>query len=930
LDIINGNETTCGGIIMDFNTAINDLERYLIKQVLLKKVETLDNLDFSNEAVCLLMNPKGEVYELPDNILFTKAIFYYNEDPTKITLSKENPKPVFSKKNSIHSALTLFQTFENEKMIKSAYIALFNNYSELDYTDNLIVVNKDDVSYKYILIKGLMSESEEIPRFLSEAASSGVYTFSSTPHTIPPTKDLFEPTYRHLKKSIRIKWSIEQISAYLESIWNERSSSTILSRINLLFESAVLLTEKCDMFNQYLRTDINQNRMIGIPSNFVLGICGGYGRGEYSKTSDLDMLLIHEGNDKQFGGVGAALNEILKYVPNLELCQVENFIHLNFHEDSISDILQAFLLGDETYINQQSQRIAILEMIKSIEALRESPLSSEERKDGISKFCWSIYKSILNMVPIYEKPLGKGPHLRENITKSTKQSLNQIIPLLLRISDSLVESEMLGESLATCQSYVYESVFKKYSVLTALQDLGTILNVLNQSTFTSSTIERFQLANDNGIITKEHTEALIKSYELFSQTKYKLRKDMPIDAITLINEKSKKIIINIYNNILNNLEPVEVKKKEIQLAYPLLVFSDLHWGLNAKLAKQSLVEIKKICEQHQVKSIIINGDVFNVDRFNEIEESETAGIILLDELSQIQNALGDQRVHIIAGNHDPERLYNKFRKKMVQELDIHFIGESYKNENIYVEHGNLNFWKHFTLPLDKYISKFREDNDLDNQKIIVGHNHQIYEEEGLGFYGSGSIGKSFSSILVKKESVELIKLPIEYSINFDEILTEYSDIINAEVLINDYVQDNHSLIEWNQFTTSLVESDASQKKTWIVTEKGEPTGIIPFNRVKKFSTLENIQVYEVAFPINYTFKLDQTLKEAWGVFSITGDSILPVFNKEKQIVGTLSIFSVPKPQKEHSETNEIKVDKKMEELGDFLTQQLLEKQKKSE
>jgi predicted transcriptional regulator len=88
-------------------------------------------------------------------------------------------------------------------------------------------------------------------------------------------------------------------------------------------------------------------------------------------------------------------------------------------------------------------------------------------------------------------------------------------------------------------------------------------------------------------------------------------------------------------------------------------------------------------------------------------------------------------------------------------------------------------------------------------------------------------------------------------------------------------------------TTSLVENINSQKKTWIVTEKGVPTGIIPFNRVQDISKLENIQVFEVAFPINYTFKLDQTLKEVWKVFSVTGDSILPVMNKEKHIVGTL-------------------------------------------
>ncbi len=87
-------------------------------------------------------------------------------------------------------------------------------------------------------------------------------------------------------------------------------------------------------------------------------------------------------------------------------------------------------------------------------------------------------------------------------------------------------------------------------------------------------------------------------------------------------------------------------------------------------------------------------------------------------------------------------------------------------------------------------------------------------------------------------------------------------------------------------------------------------------------------MYEVVFLIHYIFKLGQTLKEAWKVFSVTGDTMLPVCDQENQIVGTLSIFSVPKPEKEHIDTKVAIIDSKMESVGDILTQKLFEKQEK--
>ena len=928
---------------MDFNSAITNLQFYLDNQSFFQKISSLADLEyFATPAISLLLTQKGEVFHLPEDLLFKKGIFFVDDDwldPNIMSMSKEklfkNDKYNVNdpaKQNIIKSSIDLFNNLINNKMIKSGYWNLFKNCKEITYLDSILILKKNDDSsklYDLLVIKGPMKDLTTIlPTFLSSTNLLAEFTNLSTPHAHPPRLEHFL-SYRHLKESTNLSWSMKQISTYLGSIWSERSPSTLFSRLKLLFESTVLLAEKNSVFNQFLQLDRISHSKVGIPSNFIIGICGGYARGEYSsKNSDLDMLLIHEGNEKQFLTVGETLHSILQYVPNLDLCKMENLKHLNFHENSISNILRAFLKGDENYLNK-NQRVELDKMLSSIEQLRKTPLSPKERKDGISKYCWSIYKSIINLVLIYEKPIGKGVYLRRAINQTTKKSLHEFIPILLQITDFLNdEKNTLGEYLRVCQPYTWDSIFKKFSALTALQDVSTILAVLSDTTFTSSTIDRFKVAMEKNIITEEQGNKFIRGYTIFSLLKYKLTKELPLEALEIINNDMRYTIKEVYSNILQNLEPEESDEIDEPIAYPLLVFSDLHWGLNNKLAKKCLAKIKNTCIKNQVRSIIIAGDVLNIDRVNELEETDRKGVSLLNELSQIQNSLGDQRIHIISGNHDPESFYKKFRDNMIRELDIHFLGNHYLDEKIWVEHGDLGFWKNFLPPIDQHISKFRNANKISDQKIIVGHNHRIYEEVKSRFYANGAIGKSFSSILVNDESIELIKSPIEYSFDFDKILVEFSGIRNADTSINDYVQDNFDLVEGDQFTSNLGVSSSTEKKTWIVTEKGVPTHIIPFNKVKDISKLNNIQVYEVAFPIHYTFKLGQTLKEAWGVFSISGDSILPVMNQEKQIVGTLSIFSVPKPEKEHSKTKEAKIDEKMESVGNFLTQKLLEKQKK--
>ncbi|MFX1505721.1 MAG: metallophosphoesterase family protein [Promethearchaeota archaeon] len=911
---------------MNFTSEIKNIQFYLENQIFLQKVSSLEDLKhISTPVICLLLKQKGEVFHLPEDRLFKKGIFFFNDDWID---PKNVSKDRFSKNTIIKYLSDLFDQLKNNKLIKSGYRDLFDNCKEIDYSDDILILKRtaDSELYNLLVIRGLMKEtSTPLPTFLSSANLLVEYSYTNIPYTRPPKIEQFL-SYRDLERSTKVNWDMKQMETYLGSIWWERSPSTIFSRLNLLFESIVLLTEKLEIFNRLIQINKEYKTLVGIPSNFVIGICGGYARGEYSKDSDLDMLLIHEGNEKQFLQVGDALDRILHYVPNLDICNMENLKNLNFHENSITNIRQAVLKGDDSYLDK-NQRLELDQILGSTEILRGTPLSPDERKDGISKYCWSIYKSIINMVPIYEKPIGKGDYLRSSITQETKKVLHELVPILLRITDFFDNEKVnLGEYLRVCQPYTWDSIFKKFSALTALQDISTILAVLTETTFTSSTIDRFKAAMERNIISEDQGNKFIQGYTIFSQIKYKLTSELPIDSIELINNEMRTTMKEVYSEILQQLEPQESDEKDEQIAYPLLVFSDLHWGLNTKLAMACLDEIKNVCRKHDIRSILIAGDVLNIDRVNELQETDTEGVSLLNELSQIQNFLEDQRIHIISGNHDPEPFYTRFREKIERELDIHFLGTHYKDEKVWIEHGDLSFWKDFRPPLDQYISEFRSKNKLGNQTVIVGHYHRIYEEVELGFYANGTIGNSFSSILVMEDAIKLIKSPIEYTFDFDKFAKDYSGIRNADLVINDYMQDNFDLVEWDQLTSSLG-GVTTEKTTWIVTEDDVPIGLIPFNRVQDLNKLENIMVYEVSYPIHYTFKLDQTLKEAWGVFSVTGAYILPVMDQDGKIVGTLSIFSVPKPEKEHTETKDIIIDSKMEKVGNFLTEKLIERRK---
>ncbi|MFX1518171.1 MAG: hypothetical protein ACFFC6_17885, partial [Promethearchaeota archaeon] len=129
---------------MDFNSAIKNVQFYLDNQSFLQNVSSLEDLEHIPTPVfCLLLTQKGEVLYLPEDRLFKKGIFFFDDDwidPTKLKEHRQTTKDrllknTFSKSNIIKSSSDLFDNLINEKLIKSGYRDLFNNCKEINYSD---------------------------------------------------------------------------------------------------------------------------------------------------------------------------------------------------------------------------------------------------------------------------------------------------------------------------------------------------------------------------------------------------------------------------------------------------------------------------------------------------------------------------------------------------------------------------------------------------------------------------------------------------------------------------------------------------------------------------------------------------------------------------------------------------------------------------
>ncbi|MDH5401638.1 MAG: metallophosphoesterase family protein [Candidatus Heimdallarchaeota archaeon] len=369
-----------------------------------------------------------------------------------------------------------------------------------------------------------------------------------------------------------------------------------------------------------------------------------------------------------------------------------------------------------------------------------------------------------------------------------------------------------------------------------------------------------------------------------------------------------------------------------EINYPILVFSDLHWGMKPKLQKIALETIKTIADKYQVRSLVSAGDMINIDLSEEIINSNNPAAQLTEELIQIRKLLGNLQIYIIAGNHDTNKLYSQ-EKLDYESLDIQYLGTCYKDDYSFITHGD-EFWNNFNPPLTGEIDILRKNNQIKDQIIILGHKHKIFDEPTLKFYCNGSIGKGFSVVIHSETTTNLLPTPLEVPMDLEKLITTYEDFSNAEELIDNYVDKNFHLINVEGTIKDIMNKyDINEKTTWFVEEDKQVLGHISGQTLLKYKQnvdleiLQSLQIREFYSSNAYQFQLGQRLKEAWAIFSATGEFILPVLDDQRTLIGKLSIFSVPKSEKKHQDTQNVELDDQMSNLGDSLIERMMRKSK---
>ncbi|MHA2297362.1 MAG: metallophosphoesterase family protein [Candidatus Hodarchaeales archaeon] len=958
---------------MEIEAALKNLASH-VQDRKTSQVKSLSDINWkeSPNYLAFRISKAGEIFLLVEQEYLSKKLFLADSESFTSSSNFSIKKDIDFKqagipkktvelgftRSKVNSTGDFFSFLKNNTLSRTNYRELYELSPVLDYSDVLVLVNHpaDGSLGEAIVIQGParkgVPESAIKGTFLEPIPVIKELRFVLSPTAYPALNGQFV-SYRDVRdgkvhlvpkstmksnegKNVANDKIIAPLEPYLESIWLERTGDSNLSSIKLLVENAVFISESTPQFKaRYMKGDLKSKQ--GIPSNFVIGLCGGYARDEFSKHSDLDLCLIHEGNIHEFYVIGKTLHDVLDLTPGLELCSLESLPRLNFHVDDFLSLIDLVITGDMERL-PPSQKKEAQQMIKSVSTLRKKEMSTEEQLAGIRKLCWSYLKSVLDMIPVYDRPIGKGMHVRDEFHAKIRRKQVELLEIVKTSIDFLNDSPgTLRKRLTEVQLYYWDSVFKRHSALTCIQDIGTFAAIFgNFALEIRQTSARLSLAAKKGLIKSEDSKFLIKAYDIFRFLKYLLEEDWPLDELEIINNEVREVAKRVFNTWIEEAslkraeDEISKKQQSTGLERPLLIFSDLHWGQKSKLERKALENIRKVIKDRSIATVLVTGDLLNIDIVQQIQRTGNVQS-LLEELRAIKRRLGVDNLYLLNGNHDTSTLYEPWKEQLEEKAGVKYLGSVYQDEQVRVEHGN-EFWDDFLPPMSESLEKYRQSNGLGDQHLVMGHRHVIHEDAENKMYSNGPIGKHFSVTIADGESVELFRMPVEFQIDVNNLMKQYEDYINAEELIDQHVSNNVIIIAPSTTLAQLKDRNLKTNETLIVMDGNEILGLFHVNILEKMqidisSEIANaLQVVELASPAIYTLQLGQALKVAWTVFSVTGETTLPVMDGENSVVGKLSIFSIPKAEMKQAEPSTELVDKKMSEFGSKLDQFLKDRE----
>ncbi|MDH5401637.1 MAG: hypothetical protein OEZ01_03790 [Candidatus Heimdallarchaeota archaeon] len=448
--------------------------------------------------------------------------------------------------SSINSFDELFFILQKNKITKLEYLNLYHTIIEFQANHDLLIINSALKPISVIIISAPYSYNNDysILDALNVMIIKKITYSNSEPDEQPinpiiSLKDIENGTIslktrpirdkiNHIQENQRPKYPY--LDTYLNSIWWELHYGDIHKKIEFFVYNIVKLISNANKLgNQHYSKHIkSQDITKALNQHFMIGLTGGYSRNEFHKYSDLDFCLIHEGMIHGFLQLGYLIHHLMLQTSNLNLCGWHSLEKFNFHFDELKLLFRGIIEG-KIYLFKEP----IQSMISGIETMKGKEMTETEKIEGIQKYYWSFLKGFLDMIPVYEYPIGLGTRLRSMFHELIIENKLSLIQIIRKIDNYLNDdpNKLITQFNNTIEKK-WNDVFKNSSGINAIQDIGTIVAILGEfPPHIIQTEERILLAMKRELIPKQKGKIIYDSYIVLKQLKYMNKKDIPLDNL---------------------------------------------------------------------------------------------------------------------------------------------------------------------------------------------------------------------------------------------------------------------------------------------------------------------------------------------------------------------------------------------------------------